>query len=139
MILRGAPVKKTPCITTSLNRSQLFSRYRYFSTGIKTSVEIKKNLFSRYYNWGSDYHGQSCSGPPAPLGYIPMVKIAVVVVKMLRVMVMVMISMVAKMGSEHHHITLIMRVIVRVMVMFIDDHGGEDDESELVGVALQPW
>jgi len=28
---------------------------------------------SWYYNWGSDYHGQSCSDPPAPLGYIPMV------------------------------------------------------------------
>ena len=85
------------CITTSLNRSQLFSRYKYFSTGIKTSVQIKK-LFSRYYNWGSDYHGQSCSDPPAPLGYIPMVTITMVVVKMLRVMVMVMISMVAKIG-----------------------------------------
>merc|ERR1712156_342801 len=28
---------------------------------------------SWYYNWGSEYHGQSCSNPPAPLGYIPMV------------------------------------------------------------------
>merc|ERR1711962_679513 len=27
---------------------------------------------SWYYNWGSDYHGQSCSDPPAPAGYIPM-------------------------------------------------------------------
>ena len=34
-------------------------------------VEISFCFLSRYYNWGSEYHGQSCNDPPP--GFIPMV------------------------------------------------------------------
>ena len=51
---------------------------------------------------------------------------------MVMVFEMVMITLVAKMGGVNITIALIMRV----MVMFIHHHGGEDEENELVGVGL---
>ena len=43
-----------------------------FQSPFPTSSYI--DLFAvRYYNWGSEYHGQSCDDPSPPPGFIPMV------------------------------------------------------------------
>ena len=42
-------------------------------------VEISFCFLSRYYNWGSEYHGQSCNYSPP--GFIPMVLLLILILR----------------------------------------------------------
>ena len=55
-------------IVILLSDSIFLHSFHLATFGVKTFIFV-----DRYYNWGSEYHSQSCNDPSPPPGYIPMV------------------------------------------------------------------